>query len=171
MHPTKPIVIFVSLALLLAACGISLSSSIGGDVAASAPTKTSLPNNSAGGSSTGNRWPDGLSQEDDQGAVSVVITPRNLNSDSDTIDFDVSLNTHSVDLNMDLATLATLSTDTGLIVSALRWDAPSGGHHVSGVLSFPASVKGSLLLSGATQLTLTIRNLDAAERNFQWIAE
>jgi len=110
-------------------------------------------------SQPGAEWPEGQAQQDAQGAVEVTIIPLSLNNPGDTLDFEVSLNTHSIDLSMDLATLATLTTDTGQAVVATRWDAPRGGHHVSGVLSFPSSV---------SRLTLTLINLDAAERVFTW---
>ncbi len=44
----------------------------------------------------------------------------------------------------------------------------SGGHHVSGVLSFPTVADGVTLLEGASHLTLTIHNVDAPERSFTW---
>lgn len=106
--------------------------------------------------------------EDDQGAVVVTVTPLNLNQPGETIDFEISMNTHSVDLSMDLTTLSTLSTDTGTTVTPVVWDAPMGGHHVSGKLSFPASANGSLVMDGAQALTLTIRDVDAPERAFTW---
>jgi hypothetical protein len=115
-----------------------------------------------------NNWPEGQTREDAQGAVTVLITPHNLYSGGETLDFEVALDTHSVDLGMDLAFLSTLTTDTGKTVQALRWDAPLGGHHVSGVLSFPASQDGALVLEGATELTLAIRDVDAPERIFRW---
>jgi hypothetical protein len=114
------------------------------------------------------KWPDGEVQLDEQGFVEVAITPLNLNAPDETLDFSVGLNTHSVDLSMDLASLATLEADTGLGVWAVLWDAPSGGHHVSGVLSFPTLVDGEQLLEGASHLTLKIQDVDAPERNFTW---
>lgn len=105
---------------------------------------------------------------DEQGAVVVEVTPANLNSGAETLDFGVALNTHSVDLGMDFATLSTLTTDTGLTVDASAWSGASGGHHVSGTLSFPATVDGAALLGGATEITLTIRDVDAPERVFVW---
>jgi hypothetical protein len=69
---------------------------------------------------------------------------------------------------MNLATLATLMTDNGRNVTATLWDAVPGGHHVSGVLSFPGTEDGTAVLDGATQLTLTIRGVDAPERIFIW---
>jgi len=103
---------------------------------------------------------------DSQGAVIVEITPKNFTAE--TLDFNVSLNTHSVDLSMDLSTLATLTTDTGVTVPASLWDAPRGGHHVEGTLQFPASVAGKSVLEGAKQITIKIVNLDVPERVFTW---
>ena len=96
------------------------------------------------------------------------IIPVKLNDPGSTIEFDVRMNTHSVDLSMNLADLATLSTDTGKSIQASRWDAPGGGHHVSGKLSFPAGVNGDRLLDGAAKLILTLKNVDAPERVFVW---
>jgi hypothetical protein len=111
---------------------------------------------------------DAATRSDDQGAIVVEITPVDLAASGDTLVFTVSLDTHSVDLSMDLAAAAALTTDTGRSVNALSWDAPEGGHHVSGTLTFPASIDGSGVLSGATKLTLTITGLDAPTRTFAW---
>ena len=111
---------------------------------------------------------EGAMRTDQQGAVVVKVTPLNLDAPGQTLDFQVSMNTHSVDLSMDLAPLATLATDAGLQAEAISWDGPSGGHHVEGTLSFPATVNGKLLLEGASQLRLTIRSVDANARIFTW---
>jgi hypothetical protein len=113
-------------------------------------------------------WDEEQPRMDEQGAIIVDIVALNLNDPGETLDFAVSLNTHSVDLSMDLVALAMLTTDTGLSVQALEWDAPSGGHHLSGKLTFPASIDNTPLLSGAQKLTLTLVNLDAPERIFVW---
>lgn len=107
-------------------------------------------------------------QTDSQGAVTFEVTPLNLNNPGDTLLFDVTMSTHSVELSMDLSTLATLTTDTGTTVQATLWDGPKGGHHVEGKLSFPASQNGKSVLDGAKQLTLTIKDVDAPERTFVW---
>ncbi|HSM72168.1 MAG TPA: hypothetical protein VK851_11550 [Anaerolineales bacterium] len=109
-----------------------------------------------------------MTRIDEQGMVIVEITPLNMGTPSDTLQFDVVLNTHSVDLSMDLATLATLTTDTGITLQAMMWDAPRGGHHVSGKLIFPAVQDGKYILEGATKLTLTILNVDVPSRIFEW---
>jgi hypothetical protein len=109
-----------------------------------------------------------LTRIDQQGAVTVNVTPLNLDNPSNQLEFDVALETHSVDLSMDLATLATLMTDTGITIQATLWDAPRGGHHVEGKLIFPATQDGKSILQGATKLTLTIVNVDALTRVFEW---
>ncbi len=105
---------------------------------------------------------------DSQGAVTVIVKPIDLSNSPETLDFEITLDTHSIDLSMDLAALATLKTDTGQSVQATLWDAPLGGHHVSGTLSFPASIESKPILAGASKLTLIIKNVDASERLFTW---
>lgn len=109
-----------------------------------------------------------LSRIDQQGAVTVEVTPLNLDNPSEQLEFDVVMDTHSVDLSMDLTTLATLTTDTGITIQAVLWDAPRGGHHVEGKLIFPATNDGKSILDGATTLTLTISGVDAPTRVFEW---
>ncbi len=109
-----------------------------------------------------------LTRKDEQGAVVFEVTPLDLATAADTLDFNVSMNTHSVDLGMDLATLATLTTDTGVTIQAEKWDAIPGGHHVSGKLIFSATSDGKSILDGASKLTLTISNVDAPSRVFEW---
>ncbi len=110
-----------------------------------------------------------LSRTDSQGSVEFVVTPLNLASPGETLDFDVSLNTHSVNLAWDLAAQSRLATDTGLEVTGLSWPVGSG-HHYDGTLTFPAkTTDGKLLLDGATRLTLIIKDADAPERIFEWV--
>jgi len=114
------------------------------------------------------KQPENAAQTDSQGAVTFEVTPLNLQNPAESLQFDVSMNTHSVDLSMDLASLATLTTDTGITVQATLWDGPTGGHHVKGKLFFPANQNGKVILDGAKQLTLTIKDVDAPERTFVW---
>ena len=109
-----------------------------------------------------------LTKSDAQGSVTVEVKPENLDKPGDALIFDVSMNTHSVDLGMDLTQLAVLTTDTGKTVQALKWDAPRGGHHVAGKLSFPAALDGKKLLDGASSFTITINNVDVPARIFTW---
>ena len=113
-------------------------------------------------------WPDEQVRIDLQGAVEIAMLPVNLNYPADTLDFEVSLNTHSVDLSMDLAALAWLRTDSGVEVKASAWTGPSGGHHISGILSFPSAINGEEVLDGAAVIELRVLNVDAPERVFVW---
>ena len=148
--------LLLTTALVLAACSAPASAS---DQASAEPAPVSEEAASANNS---------LTRSDVQGAVTVNVTPLNLDNPSDELEFDIALETHSVDLSMDLATLATLTTDTGITVQATKWDAPRGGHHVEGTLIFPATKDGKPILDNASELTLMITDVDALSRVFQW---
>jgi hypothetical protein len=107
-------------------------------------------------------------KSDAQGFVTVDITPEKLVNSEEALTFVVALNTHSIDLSMDLAELTVLTTDTGKSVLATLWDAPRGGHHVEGKLSFPSSFDETSVLMGAKNITLTIKDLDVPLRTFTW---
>jgi hypothetical protein len=149
-------------ALLLSACAAAA-------VPASAPLEGSpIP---AGGIPAGIdpfASSESLARVDEQGAIVVEITPLDLGTASEQIEFEVALNTHSIDLVMDLAPLSTLTTDTGLAVAAESWDAPLGGHHTSGRLTFPLTQDASTLFRGASTVTLTITDLEVPSRVFEW---
>ena len=109
-----------------------------------------------------------LARIDSQGAVEFAVTPLNLTTPGETLDFDISLNTHSVDLSWDLAAQSVLTTDAGLEVKGLSWPV-GGGHHYEGTLTFPTkTADGKFLLDGAKKLTLTILDAAAASRMFEW---
>jgi hypothetical protein len=107
-------------------------------------------------------------QTDKQGAVTFAVSPLNLAKPGNTLDFDVSMNTHMVNLGWNLAAQSTLATDAGRQVQGQSW--PVGnGHHYEGTLSFPTQTPdGARLLDGAKRLTLTIRDTDVPERVFAW---
>lgn len=85
--------------------------------------------------------------------------------------FAVALDTHAVDLDgVDLGALALLRVD-GREVAPLGWDAPKGGHHRSGRLTFPATVDGTPTIGpGSTSVELIVRNVAGVpERVFRWM--
>ena len=141
----------------LAACTVTTPAS---DLAPAQPNTISTESDSSSN--------DSATLSDQQGTVTVEVTSLNLDSATDTLDFDVVMDTHSVDLSMDLASLATLTTDTGITVQPTLWDAPLGGHHVAGKLIFPATQDGKSILDGAGTLTLTLVNVDVPSRSFEW---
>ena len=112
-----------------------------------------------------------LAQSAEAGAVTVKTTPLNLHdSQAETLDFQIVMDTHSVDLAVDLAQTAVLRIGDQEI-AASDWQAPAGGgHHVEGTLSFAAvDDTGRRWLAEATAVTLVIRDLAGiAERTFSW---
>ena len=81
--------------------------------------------------------------------------------------FDVSLDTHSVDLDaLDLAN-AVLRNDRGETLPARPWTAPKGGHHREGALTFNGDA--SSFFSGANWMELTLAGVgDLPERTLRW---
>jgi hypothetical protein len=86
--------------------------------------------------------------------------------------FAVVMDTHSIDLDgYNLRELATLRTDEGAEVHPSGWDAPKGGHHRSGSLTFPATTAdGAPLIGPSTKsLELTVRGVAGVnERKLKW---
>lgn len=85
--------------------------------------------------------------------------------------FTMVLDTHSVDLDaLDLTALATLSVG-GMEVRPITWDAPAGGHHRAGVLSFPTTTADGRAVIGPETETIELVIRDVAgvpERIFRW---
>ncbi len=153
--------LLLSASLALSACGAQASEPTAPSGGPGSPSRTPPP------SATPDLPEADLARYDSQGSVDFSVIPLNLESPGEAIEFDVSMNTHSVDLAWDLASLSTLTTDTGLSVGGLSWPV-ANGHHVRGVLTFPAAVDGTSLLEGATEVTLVIREAAAPERVFSW---
>ena len=81
--------------------------------------------------------------------------------------FDVTLDTHSVDLDaLDLAD-AILRNDRGETLKARPWAAPKGGHHREGPLVFDGD--SASFLDGATWIELVLTGVgDLSERTLRW---
>ena len=99
-------------------------------------------------------------QENNEGAVTIRVMPK-LSSE---ISFQISLNTHSEELNADLTQVATLEDENGKEYKPMRWEGdPPGGHHREGVLIFgPISPV-------LRTIKLVIQNIGGiAKREFLW---
>lgn len=112
----------------------------------------------------------GATLSSEGGRVIVAVTwdgQAQEQGDQFTLPFQVAMDTHSVDLDAyDLAKLAVLRNDRGEAVEAASWEAPRGGHHRKGVLTFaiPAS-----FANGARFLELVVRDVaGVAARQFRW---
>ncbi len=158
----------VAAALLLAGCGGTATASPSEEGTA---TRPALPSATEPGSAS-SLEEGSLAAEtriDEQGAVTFDVTPLDLDSPGDTIDFEIVMDTHSVDLGWDLAAQAVLRTHTDLEVQGAGWPVGTSHHH-SGTLSFPArTAEGVPILDGAGTLTLLIRDTEVSERAFVWV--
>ncbi len=111
---------------------------------------------------------------DTQGSVSVGVAFLNpVEEDPDYFNFEVALNTHSVDLDeYDLSEMTTLHVEDQLqITEGIQWtDVQGGGHHVSGIIKVPKSwEEGNLNYKDVKEIQLIIENLDGIDsRIFLW---
>ena len=77
-------------------------------------------------------------QVDETGPVTVTITPLELSADN--WDFEVTLQTHSVDLDMDILKSIVLRTNESTEIIPEAWDGdPPGGHHRMGIVQFTSA--------------------------------
>ncbi|HSB90248.1 MAG TPA: hypothetical protein VLD63_09515 [Anaerolineales bacterium] len=155
----------LAMGVLLAGCAQAAPSA---PTPAGSATRTTVPSATAPNPPSPEPATTGETRTDDQGSVVFQVTPLNLGSPGETLDFDVSMNTHSVDVGWDLAAQSVLITDSGVEVQGVSWPV-GGGHHYGGTLSFPArTAEGTPVLEGASTLTLVIRDTDVAKRVFTW---
>jgi len=155
--------------LVLAACG-------GSNLAPAAPANSPRSEQTTGGSVAakppeGAQQPQasGSTQTSEGGAVTVEVTWQGRSAGPV---FRVAMDTHSVDLDSyDLMKLAVLRIDQGQELRPSGWDAPPGGHHRSGTLTFPVNAPdGSPLIGPNTRtIELVIRGVAGVpERVFRW---
>jgi hypothetical protein len=114
----------------------------------------------AGPASTGEPQAESQTRTDESGGVTVsaewpVAAGEGI--------LQVQLDTHSVDLDgLDLAD-ALLRNDRGQILAARPWQAPPGGHHRAGALSFEGDA--AAFFAGATWFELVVPGVgEVAER-------
>jgi hypothetical protein len=101
-------------------------------------------------------------QRHEAGAVTVAVSWI-----SGTSSARVAMDTHSVDLDgFDLKELARVRLDGGAWVIPTAWDAPRGGHHRSGTLTF-GSVEPHVL-AGARVIELEVRDVGAPSHLLRW---
>ena len=95
---------------------------------------------------------------------SVTIEARLLGHQNDSLVFEISMETHSVNLDgYDLKQLALLRDDKGGEYSPIEWDSAPGGHHRGGKLVFAHPDKSPRMFE------LTIRNVAGVnERVLRW---
>lgn len=79
----------------------------------------------------------------------------------------VTMDTHSVDLDgFDLQALARLRLDQGSWVTPSGWDAPKGGHHRVGTLTFVSL--DTVSVEKARVIELELRDIGVPLRTLRW---
>lgn len=101
-------------------------------------------------------------QSNNDGPVTVIVVPRKSAS-AGTWEFEITLETHSVELNEDSMKTSVLIADNKNY-EPIAWDGdPRGGHHRKGILKFaPISPQPKLI----TLKILPVGGIE--ERNFTW---
>lgn len=103
-----------------------------------------------------------LSKTNDGGGLAIEAAPIDFSFDQ-PLQFKISLNTHQGDLDFDLTKQTVLIDDQGQEYQPLEWQGGRGGHHLSGILVFPAAS------SKTNSLTLKIFDVyNVPEREFWW---
>ncbi len=103
------------------------------------------------------------SRFDEQGAVSIEARPIKIEPNA-PLQFEIVLNTHSVELDDDLTKQAILYDDQARSYQPINWTGSEpGGHHREGILTF------SSLKVGSKYIELNIKDVgDISQRTFRW---
>ncbi len=75
-------------------------------------------------------------KNDERGAVAISVVPLELSPTAAEWKFDVTLNTHSIELDWDMVKAVTLVDDRGNSYGPQKWEGALGGHHREGTLIF-----------------------------------
>lgn len=112
-----------------------------------------------------------LTQTVQVGTVEIKVTPLNLpDTEAATLDFAIELNSHSQEIDIDLAKTASLTIADRSLNPTVWETAIPKGHHIQGVLQFSRTAEdGSALLADAPEISLVIGGLPGdVERTFTW---
>lgn len=96
------------------------------------------------------------------GSVTVIVKPKSLVANQ-PLEFEIAMDTHSVDLSYDMLKTVVLRDNSGKEFFPIDWDgAGPGGHHRSGTIKFaPLKISNSI--------TLLVKNVAGVpERVFKW---
>lgn len=93
----------------------------------------------------------------EMGAVRVEVAPLTAST------YEITLNTHSVDLDFDFKEIVTLVDNNGIKYQPVSWSGDRGGHHLNGKLQF------STIDPRAKSITLTIRDIEDEVLSLEWM--
>lgn len=100
-------------------------------------------------------------QTNEKGSVIVEAIPISLTRGKNA-SFTLTFTTHTGDLSYDIGTIAKLTDNKGNIYNPVSWTGGKGGHHIEGILTFPA------IAESTQKLTLTVPGIDNQDRVFEW---
>lgn len=110
------------------------------------------------------KQPETTEQSQTLGAVDVKISAVRLNPGDEAV-FEIVLDTHSVNLEYNVAEISTLTEHKGKVHTAIGWTGGIGGHHLSGQLTFgPVS-------ADAESVTLTISGIEGETSKTTWTVQ
>jgi hypothetical protein len=103
-------------------------------------------------------------QANNEGAVTIAVVPIGDLNQEGTLNFAVTLSTHSVELRQDLVEVSYLVDGEGNQYKPIAWEGdPPGGHHREGILSFNA------VAAQLQTFKIVIRDIEGIpERVFVW---
>ena len=140
--------------VLLAACGGTTAAPTLNN-AGQATSASSTPN-----SKTESAF---VAQTVEGGSVAVQVTPLKMQPTA-PLEFDIVIDTHSVELNDDMMKAVVLRDDSGMEFTPSAWEGPgAGGHHREGKIKFAP------LTMNTQALTLVVKNVAGVpERLYTW---
>ena len=100
---------------------------------------------------------------DEQASITVMVTPLDLSPQSIEWKFNITMDTHSVELDQDLVAISILTDGRGNEYKPIRWDGPVSDHHREGVLIF------NPITPYPQHLKLRINDIGDIQRFFTWI--
>jgi hypothetical protein len=109
---------------------------------------------------------------DQGGAVTVEARYLDPTDSAASLQFEIKLDTHSASLDQhDLAQLAILRNDQGVVVKPTSFEKKGSGHHLQNILIFPVKdAAGELVIGeGAKTVELVLRHIDGVpQRTPRW---
>ena len=99
---------------------------------------------------------------DDQASVTIKVTPKIIGVKLQENIFELSLNTHSVDLAYDFQKIIVLRDNLGNIYKASDWTGGRGGHHLKGEIIF------SEIDKDAKTIEMEVNEVGGVKRIFHW---
>ena len=102
-------------------------------------------------------------QSSDKQSIKITAAPQNVPGAEKSLDFEVTMESHTQDIGDDLNKSALLIADGKQYLPSAWEGAPPGGHHRKGLLRFKSIAQPP----SSIELQIRLTN-DAAPRSFKW---